>query len=63
MSRDTRLFADFTIEGGELEFDVQNGDGKNCEALAVVFLEDDGEQDIHRKPEYKPQSVRVGRTT
>lgn len=52
MFRETRLYADFTIEGGAIEFDVQNGDGTNCEALADLFIEGEAGAEVTRKPEH-----------
>jgi len=64
MSRDTRLMATFTIVDGQTSFDIENGDGQNCDALAQLFLTDADEADVKTKAEYhNTVSVGTKRTT
>lgn len=58
--RDAKLTLNFTIEDGVVHFDVEHGDGTNCEALAGVFLQDGEVLELGHKPEYvKAQAVGV----
>lgn len=62
--RNAQLTLNFSIESGVVTFDVEHGDGTNCEALAGVFLQDSEVLELGHKPEYsKAQSVGVGRRT
>ena len=63
-ARDTRLTLKFSIEDGETTFDVENGDGTNCEALAAIFTEDGDVLEMGHKPEYNSaHTVGVSRRT
>lgn len=49
-----KMVLDFKIEGGVVTFDVQNGNGEGCEALAEIFtLDGDGDAEVNYKPEHK----------
>jgi hypothetical protein len=50
--RDTRLTLNFSIEEGVVFFDIINGDGADCEALASVFTQDTEILELGHKPEY-----------
>lgn len=52
--RDAKLTLNFTIEDGVVHFDVEHGDedGKNCEALASVFLQGAGEWELSYKNDW-----------
>lgn len=63
-TRDKALTLEFTIENGQVTFDVKNGDGKNCEALAGVFTQDADALEMAHKPEYtQGQTVGARRRT
>lgn len=64
MSRNKQMVLNFSIEGGVVVFDVENGDGTSCEALAAVFTEGGDVADLKKKTEYNQAESghRVGRT-
>lgn len=46
------MILNFKIDGPNVEFDVEGGDGTTCEVLARVFT-DEGQAQVNRKPEYE----------
>lgn len=60
-TRDKVLTLEFTIENGVVDFDVKNGDGTNCEALAAVFTQGADDLELAHKPEYKQGQTVGGR--
>ena len=55
----------FEIDNGEIKYDVQNGDGKTCEALVRIMTQGQEEVELVHKPEYSNDGVSVysGRRT
>lgn len=59
---DKQMILTFTVEDGEITYDIENGDGVNCKALADVLTAGADKADRNDKPEAYGRAVHVART-